>query len=109
MTMKNTIAALTVALATGLFSNAALAAPVSPAHNIGVTQKLTEAVHYRGYRHCHWRYGHRRCHGGYAYYGPSIYLGFRSGRRHHHHFRGFRHGGGHMMRGPGRMHHGRRG
>ena len=108
MTIKNTIAALTLAVVAGLFGSAAQAAPLSPAHNIGVTQKLTEPVHYRGYRHCHRRYGYRRCHGGYAYYGPSIYLGFGGRRHHHHHYRGFRHGG-HMMRGPGRMHHGRRG
>jgi hypothetical protein len=108
MTIKKTIAALALAFSAGLFGNAALAAPLSPAHNFGVTQKLTEPVHYRGYRHCHRRYGYRRCHGGYAYYGPSIYLGF-GGRRHHHHYRGFRPGGGHMMRGPGGMHHGRRG
>jgi len=110
MTLKNTIVALALALSASLFGNAAVAAPVSPGLNIGVTQKMTQAVHYRSYRHCHRRYGHRRCHGGYAYYGgPSIILGF-GGRRHHHHhnhFRGFR-GRGHLMRGPGRMHHGRR-
>ena len=85
MTLKNTIVALVLAFSASLFGNAAVAAPVSPAHNIGVTQKLTQAVHYRSYRHCHRRYGHRRCHGGHAYYGgPGIFLGF-GGRRHHHH------------------------
>jgi hypothetical protein len=107
MTIKNTIAALAFAFSASLLGNAAMAAPVSPAHGIGVTQKLTQPVHYRGYRHCHRRYGYRRCHGGYAYYGgPSIYLGFGSGRRHHH-YRGFRGGGRHFMHGDGRM-HGRR-
>jgi len=105
MTLKNTIAAVALAVSAGLLGNAAVAAPVSPSQNVGVAQKLVQPVDYRGYRHCHRRYGHRRCHGGYAYYGgPSIYLGF--GGRRHHHYRGFRHGGGHMMRGPGRMHHG---
>jgi hypothetical protein len=110
MKMRSTIAALALAFSASLFGSAVMAAPVSPTQGFGVTQKLTSPVHYRGYRHCHRRYGHRRCHGGYAYYGygPSIVLGF-GGRRHHrHHYRGFRHGGGHMMRGPGRMHHGRR-
>jgi hypothetical protein len=108
MIMKNTMVALALALSASLFGNAAVAAPISPSHNIGVTDKLTDLVHYRGYRHCHRRYGRRHCHGGYAYYGgPSIYLGFggRRHHRHHNHFRSFRHGGGHMMRGPGRMHH----
>lgn len=69
-------------------------------------------VHWRGYRHCHWRHGWRRCHGGYyGYYGPGVYLHF--GHRHrfhrnrhfgHHrgfhrrgfgHHRGFRRHGGH--------------
>ena len=55
--------------------------------------------HSRGYRHCHWRYGRERCHGGYAgyryrdygYYGYDPYYrrpGFGlyldlGGRRHH--------------------------
>ncbi len=108
MTIKNMIAALALAFSASMFGHAAMAAPVSPTHGFATTQKLTENVHYRGYRHCHRRYGRRRCHGGYAYYGgPSIYLGF--GGRRHHHFRGYRGGGGHMMhRGGmrGRMHHG---
>ena len=103
MTIKNTLAALVFVGSASLFGSAAMAAPVSPTHGMNFTQKLTEPVHYRGYRHCHRRYGHGRCHGGHAYYGgPSIYLGFGSGRRHH--YRGFRHGGGHM-RHSGRGHH----
>jgi hypothetical protein len=72
-----------------------------------------EKVHWRGYRHCHRRYGYRRCLGGYAYYdyGPTIILGFGGRRHHHHHFRGFRSGGHHMMHrgGYGGMFHGGRG
>ena len=96
--MKNTIAMLALVISATLFGSAAIAAPVSPTHGISA-QKLTQPVHYRGYRHCHRRYRHRRCHGGYAYYGygPSIVLGFGGRRHHHHHYRGFRGGGRHMM------------
>ena len=112
MKIKNTIAAVVLAFSAGLFGNAALAAPLPPAHGIATTQKLMQPVHYRGYRHCHRRYGYRRCHGGYAYYGygPSIVLGF--GGRRHHHYRGHRGGGRHMMHrgrmgGGMKMHRGR--
>jgi hypothetical protein len=109
MKMKHAFGALAITIAAALCPMPATAAPLSPPAKASVSGKITSPVHYRPYRHCHRRHGYRRCHGGYAYYGgPGIYLGF-GGRRHHHHhhFRGFR-GGGHMVRGPGRMHHGRR-
>jgi hypothetical protein len=40
-----------------------------------------EQVHYRSYRHCHWRHGERWCHSG----EPSVYLEFGNYRRRHHH------------------------
>jgi len=105
MIMKNTAAALGFALAVAMSGGPAVATPISPANSIGTMQTLTEQVHYRGQRHCHRRNGMRRCHGGYSYYGsPGIYLGLGTGRRHY--YRGSRQGRGHMMRGPGRMHHG---
>jgi len=55
-----------------------------------------QRVHWRGFRHCHWRHGWRRCHGGYHHYGyypyrywgwgPGIYFRF-GGHHHHHHHR----------------------
>ena len=102
MTIKTTIAALALLVSGSLVGTAAIAGPITPTHGISSTQKLTQPVHYRAYRHCHRRY--RRCHGGYAYYGgPSIYLGF--GGRRHHHYRGFRGGGRHIMHRGGRGHH----
>ena len=109
MTMKTMTAALVVLFSVSVFDTVT-AAPLAPGQGVSLTNKLTTPVHYRGYRHCHRRYGyrHRRCHGGYAYYGygPSIVLGFGSRRHHHGHFRGFRSGGHHMMhRGGMRIHH----
>ena len=108
MTFKGMIAAFALLFSVGLFE-AVVAAPLAPAHSVNLTNRLAESVNYRGYRHCHRRYGYhyRRCHGGYAYYGygPSIVLGFGSGRHHRGHFRGFRSGGHHMMHGGMRMHH----
>src|SRR5687768_10404744 len=70
---------------------------------------LLDKVHWRGWRHCHWRHGWRRCHGDYAYYGgyPYYYGGWGPGIHlrfgHHRHFRhhGFRHFGHHGFRGHG--------
>jgi hypothetical protein len=81
-----------------LASSPANAAPLSNVGGLkdaGTTTSLQQ-VHYRPYRHCHWRHGYRRCHGGYGYrygygYGPGVYLNF-GGRRHHHHHRHHRRG-----------------
>jgi hypothetical protein len=81
-------------------SVSASSAPVSNAdtlRQIGLAPTNIEQVHWRSYRHCHWRYGWRRCHGGYAryyrpyYYGsPGIYLRFGGHRHHRHHHRHWR-------------------
>lgn len=53
--------ALALSLAAG-----AQALPATKALAPGVSgNSAVEPVHYRPYRHCHWRYGYRRCHGGY--------------------------------------------
>jgi hypothetical protein len=50
-----------------------------------------EQVHWRRYRHCHRRWGRRRCHGGrhyrgYRYWGgPGIHLYIGKGHRHRGH------------------------
>ena len=101
MIRANWVAALAAAAAVFGLAASANAAPVSSAALQGgasTTSALTEHVHYRGYRHCHWRGGIRRCHGGYGnrYSGsPGIYL--RCGNRNH----GHRH--------HGNRHHGNRG
>lgn len=71
----------------------ASAAPIGAA---GLTKTATGAelgatkVHYRRYRHCHRRWGRRRCHGRrhcrrWGYYGwPGISLHFGKKRHHRH-------------------------
>ena len=79
----------------GLLASPANAAPTG----LDVLKSATafspaaEKVHWRRYRHCHRRWGHRRCHGPRRYYrgwGPGIYLhigprhrGHRPNRAHH--------------------------
>src|SRR4051794_19433389 len=54
--------------ALGLAAGSAQALPAPKALDNGVSGSTgLEQVHYRGFRHCHWRYGYRRCHGGYAF------------------------------------------
>src|SRR5262245_32578228 len=70
--------------------------------DVTAADRQIDAVHYRDWRHCHWRQGYRYCHGGYVrpyrdydyyyddypyYYGyPGFYgYGFRFGHHHHHH------------------------
>lgn len=97
------------ALLTMAVALSASAAPISGDvlnEAVAGADRQLQAVHYRGWRHCHWRHGRRHCHGRYArayryndygynpyrygYYGfyPGISLGF--GHHHHHH-----HGGHH--------------
>jgi hypothetical protein len=90
MIRANLVAALAAAVAVLGFAASANAAPVSSAAlqgGLSPTSGLAEQVDYRGYRHCHWRGGFRRCHGGYGnrYSGPGITLRF--GNRHHGHRR----------------------
>jgi hypothetical protein len=88
------------------------AAPISGGalkQDVPAADRQIDAVHYRGWRHCHWRRGYRHCHGGYAYYDyddypyyygyPGFYgYGFRFGHRHHHHHGHHGHHGGHRGR-----------
>jgi hypothetical protein len=89
-------AALTVAALPSSASAASLGGAANATSAIGDAGVVN--VHSRGYRHCHWRNGRERCHGGYARYryrdygyygyypyyrrpGFGLYLNF-GGRRH---------------------------
>lgn len=81
------------------FSPPANAAPMGKLPNAKDRADVTQ-VHYRSYRHCHWRHGHRWCHGpDYGYYdydyGPNVTFGFSGHRHHRHHHGGVHHHGGH--------------
>ena len=77
------VAALSFA---GLMASPASAAP----SGLGTLKEATATVdssatkvHWRRYRHCHWRHGHRRCHGrshyrSYGLPGVGIYFGSRT-------------------------------
>ena len=85
--MLRSLSFTTVALALGVLTMPASAAPGSNLKGIevGTGTSVTEQV---GYRRCWWRNGQRRCRwvdDGYSY-GPSISLGFgseRHGQRRH--------------------------
>jgi hypothetical protein len=93
MTLKSTMIAAAFALGALQFSGASAHAAPMPAaglaKSIAVDQTGLQQVHWRPYRHCHWRWGRRYCHGGYRprvglYFGPGYYYGY---RHHHRHFR----------------------
>jgi hypothetical protein len=98
MSLKKLLTSAALAALACLFANAATAAPLAPASDLLKNQaSVAQPVHYRGFRHCHRRWGYRRCHGGYAYgYRPGLFIGFGAGRRHwggghrHHRFHGHR-------------------
>lgn len=78
-----------------LFGGTAQAAPIG--NVTGAAESAgspVSQIDYRGYRHCHWRYGRRWCHGGHGYRGyggPGInlYIGPRyRGYRGHRGYRG---------------------
>jgi hypothetical protein len=78
---------------TGLMASPASAAPSGLGTLKGATTFDSSAtkVHWRRYRHCHWRHGRRHCHGRRHYddYGwPSFGIYFGTGHRHHRHHRG---------------------
>ena len=121
---KLTMMALS-AVVLGLAGAAGTPASAAPLGNVATlpdrtvtgANPLLEPVHWRRWRHCHWRHGWRRCHGGYRrhyrhyyyggypyyYGGPSIYFRF-GGHRHrhfrHHRFGGHRFGGASLRRAP---------
>jgi hypothetical protein len=91
MTYKATFVAVALAAASLGFGGSAGAAPLGNT-TVNTEHTQLQKVHYRNYRHCHWRNGRRWCHGGYrrgyrGNYGPgiSLYIGPRWGwgRRHH--------------------------
>lgn len=86
--MKNaatTSAIVAIWLAFGATSVAAL--PAAKLGSQAVQSSSIHDIHWRKYRHCHWRNGHRYCHGKHyrrSYYGaPGIYLNFGTQHRHH--------------------------
>jgi hypothetical protein len=86
--LKSLIRTAAVAgLILGAAATGTSAAPLSSAPNIAGQSSGVETVHWRSWRHCHWRNGERFCHGGrrdglYRGDGPGIYLNF-GNRRHH--------------------------
>ena len=97
----------------------ASAAPISGGmlKDVTAADRQIDAVHYRDWRHCHWRGGYRYCHGGYDYdygydypyyYGYPGYSVFRFGHRHHRHHGHHGHHGRHGHHGGHRGGHGGR-
>lgn len=84
------------ALAGSAMANTAggIAMPLSQM-NAASESAYVQLVHFRNWRHCHWRHGNRWCHGRhYESYGPGVnlYLDFGGNRfRHNHHHRHFGH------------------
>ena len=92
-------AALAVVATVFVFASSASAAPPRLAVAKDEINGGMQLVHGRPYRHCHWSYGRRWCHGGYArYWGPSIGLywgpAWRWGGWGHHHGHHGHHGHG---------------
>ena len=85
--MKQLAAIVVVALGCGLPSTTAQAAPLRPAQAEETSSAVVQ-VHFRPRHHCHWRFGHRRCH---SDDGPGMFLKFGRdrdhGRHHRHHDR----------------------
>ncbi len=70
--------------------------PAGMANTVNASDVALEQIHYRNWRHCHWRDGERFCHRGGRHYNryngerfygygtsPGIYLRFGGGQRHH--------------------------
>jgi hypothetical protein len=109
--MRNLTIGTLMAVVLGVAAGVGTTASAAPIGNlatvpdrVGTANPLLDRVHWRGWRHCHWRHGWRRCHGGgygyyyggYPYYGYGGYYGwwpgiFRFGHRHRHY--GHRHYG----------------
>lgn len=87
MMLKSSMIAAVFAVAALQFGGtAANAGPVVAgfAKSTVVDRAELQQVHYRPYRHCHWRWGRRYCHGGYR---PGVGLYFGPGYRHRYHHR----------------------
>lgn len=71
--------------ALSVLTSSADAAPLTAGRSaVAPTSSAVDSVHYRDWRHCHWRHGERWCHGGYdrGYdRGGGIVLRFGSGHR----------------------------
>jgi len=81
---KTMIAAIVGAAALHIGGAGAMAAPMAGfGTSVVVDGAALEQVHWRPYRHCHWRWGRRYCHG--AYHRPGVRLFY--GPRHHRHHR----------------------
>lgn len=97
----NKMIALAAVLGSALLFTPAEAAPIGNVSGAGdAAGAPIQKVDYRGYQHCHWRYGRRWCHGDRSYRrGPGINLYI--GPRH----RGWsnRHGGHGYRGGHGRF------
>jgi hypothetical protein len=82
-TMRTQIipAAVGLAIAIAMGTATAYSAPIANTGLLkGGSASGVEQVHYRTYRHCHWRNGKRWCHGGQ----PAIILNFGTfGNKHH--------------------------
>lgn len=87
------LASFAVAAVAGILGvpvSSAIAAPLGAGLESGLRQvggsSAADAnimpVHFRGWQHCHDRYGNRWCHGRHYGNGPDVYLQFRFGNRH---------------------------
>lgn len=77
-------------LLAGTFGGLIAAAPASalpkgPVSSETGAASIVDNVHWRGWRHCHWRHGERFCHGGrrWGWGGPGVTIDIAPGRRHH--------------------------
>ena len=89
--LSGTAMAISLSTVLATSTNAAPLAPSRPA--VAPESSGVQNVHWRGYRHCHWRDGERWCHGGgydRDYDRGGIVLRF--GSRHRHHDRDGDHG-----------------
>jgi hypothetical protein len=87
--MKATL--IVIGLAAIVMAAPSHSSPLGAAKSLKIdTPAASQPVHWRGYRHCHWRMGDRWCHGR-RYYrsGPGINLYIGPSRR------GWRHRGRH--------------
>jgi hypothetical protein len=80
--MKTTL--FVIGLAALVMATPSQASPLGAATSLKIEgTAAAQPVHWRGYRHCHWRMGDRWCHGG-RYYrsrGPGVRLYIGPSRR----------------------------